>query len=106
MSYFAVIREAGPTWAEGGIMAQPRVDDHATFMTALAEEGFLLSAGPLAGSENGRLRALLILNAVDDDEIHHRLADDPWADRLRISSIEQWTILVGTRPVIQTVATT
>jgi uncharacterized protein YciI len=106
MGYFAVIREAGPSWAEGGIMAQPRVDDHATFMTTLAEEGFVLSAGPLAGSESGRLRVLLIVNAVDDDEIHNRLADDPWADRLRISSIEPWTILVGTRPGTQTVATT
>ena len=43
MSYFAVIREAGPVWASGGIYNQPAVDEHAAFMSALAEDGFLLS---------------------------------------------------------------
>jgi hypothetical protein len=96
MSYFVVIREAGPTWADGGITAQPHIDDHATFMSTLADEGSVLFAGPLAGTEHGRLRALLIVNAADGDEIHSRLADDPWRDRLRIASIEPWNILVGT----------
>jgi uncharacterized protein YciI len=97
MSYFAVIREAGPGWTEGGIAAQPGVADHAAFMNALADEGIVLFAGPLAGSENGRLRALLIINAGDDDEIRQRLADDPWArtDRLAITRIEPWNLLVG-----------
>jgi hypothetical protein len=30
MSYFAVTRSAGPAWTDGGIAAQPAVDDHAT----------------------------------------------------------------------------
>ena len=51
MSYFAVIREAGPAWAAGGISEQPAVADHAAFMNALADEGFVLFAGPLAGTE-------------------------------------------------------
>jgi len=106
MSCFVVIREAGLTWADGGIMAQPRVEDHARFMGTLADEGFVLLAGPLAGTEHGRLRAMLVVNAADDHEIHGRLADDPWTDRLSVSSIEPWTILVGTRPGIQTVAIT
>lgn len=96
MSHFVVIREAGPAWAEGGITAQPQVDDHARFMSTLADQGFVLFAGPLAGTEHGRLRALLIVNAADDDEIDRRLADDPWTDRLQIASIEPWNILVGT----------
>lgn len=36
MSYFAVIREAEAAWSDGGIAAQPGVDDHAGFMNALA----------------------------------------------------------------------
>jgi uncharacterized protein YciI len=97
MSCFAVIREAGPAWADGGIAAQPAVDDHARFMNALADEGFVLYAGPLAGTEQGRLRALLVINAADTDEIHRRLADDPWttSNRLRITSVEPWNVLVG-----------
>ena len=94
---YAVIREAGPGWIDGGIAAQPDVADHATFMNDLAAEGFVLFAGPLAGTEEGRLRALLIVEAGDDDEIGRRLADDPWtrAGRLAITSIEQWNVIVG-----------
>ena len=97
MSYFAVIREAGPAWTEGGITAQPNVDDHAAFMNTLADQGFVLFGGPLAGTERGRLRALLIVKADSEAEIHGRLADDPWAasERLRTVSIEPWNILVG-----------
>ncbi len=78
MSTFAVIREAGPGWRDGGIYEQPGVAQHATFMNALADGGFVLLAGPLAGTEHGRVRVLLIVNAEDEDEIHRRLADDPW----------------------------
>jgi uncharacterized protein YciI len=97
MSYFTVIREAGPAWAAGGIFEQPDVNDHAAFMNALAGEGFLVVGGPLAGSEHGRVRVLVIVDSDSKAEIHRRLADDPWAlsDQLRIVSIEPWKILVG-----------
>jgi len=97
MSYYAVIREAGPSWTDGGIAEQPDVADHAAFMNDLAGEGFVLFAGPLAGTENGLLRALLILEADGDDEIRDRLADDPWTrtDRLVVTRIERWNVVVG-----------
>jgi len=97
MSTFAVIREAGPAWADGGIYEQPAVDEHAAFMNALADRGFVLFAGPLAGTEHGRVRVLLIVNADDEDEIHRQLADDPWipTEQLVMVSIEPWQILVG-----------
>jgi len=97
MSYHAVIREAGPSWTGGGIARQPDVAAHAAFMNELAGGGFVLFAGPLAGTEDARLRVLLIVNADDDDEIRRRLADDPWSrtDRLRIASIERWNVLIG-----------
>ena len=97
MSHYAVIREAGPGWSEGGIAAQPDVADHAAFMNECADEGFVLFAGPLAGTENGRLRALLIVSAASEDEIRDRLADDPWvrAGRLAMVSMEPWNLMVG-----------
>jgi hypothetical protein len=66
-------------------------------MSALAEEGFVLFGGPLAGSEEGRLRALLILSASEEGEVCRRLADDPWAiaDRLVITAIEPWKVFTG-----------
>ncbi len=59
--------------------------------------GFVLFGGPLAGSEHGRLRALLIVNADSEAEIHRRLADDPWVptEQLVTTSIEPWNIFVG-----------
>lgn len=98
MSYFAVTREAGSGWTDGkGTMDQPGITDQAGFMNGLAEEGLVVFAGPLAGTERGRLRALLIIDAENEAEIEHRLADDPWAttQRLHITSIEPWNLLVG-----------
>ena len=98
MSLFAVTREAGPGWTEGkGAFEQPAVEDHAGFMNALAGEGFVLFAGPLAGSEHNRIRVLLIAGADSEADIHRRLADDPWVrtQRLVITSIEPWNLMVG-----------
>jgi uncharacterized protein YciI len=97
MPYFAVAREAGSAWADGGIAVQPAVETHSAFMSALAEEGVVLFAGPLAGSERGRVRVLLIVNAEGEEEIHRRLAPDPWAssNQLRITRVEAWNVFVG-----------
>lgn len=71
-----------------------------------ADEGFVLFAGPLAGTESGRLRALLIVDAETEDEIRRRLADDPWVhtDRLVITGIEPWNLIVGAERLSTTLA--
>jgi uncharacterized protein YciI len=97
-THFIVVREAGPAWMEGaGIAGQENVEGHAAFMDALAADGFVLGAGPLAGTEEGRLRALLVVAAADVDEIHRRFAADPWAEAglLVTTSVEPWLIFVG-----------
>ena len=107
MSYFAVIREAGPRWTDGkGTFEQEGVHDHAMFMDRLSNQGFVLFAGPLAGSENGRIRALVILDAVDEAEIHRRLANDPWtlSQHLVIVSVESWNLFVGAERLARAVA--
>jgi uncharacterized protein YciI len=97
VSLFAVIREAGPAWQAGGIFQQPSVTEHAAFMNTLADQRFVLFGGPLAGTEEGHVRVLLIVDADSEAAIHRRIADDPWAatGRLRTVSIEAWKILVG-----------
>ena len=98
MSLFAVTREAGPSWTEGkGAFEQPAVNDHSAFMNQLAEDGFVLFAGPLAGSEHDRIRVLLIAQAANETDIHRRLADDPWQRTQRVvtTSVEPWVLLVG-----------
>jgi uncharacterized protein YciI len=97
MSTFAVTRQAGPGWAAGGIYDQPGMSEHAAFMNALAEEGFVLFGGPLAGTEQGRVSVLLIIDADSEATICRRLADDPWvaSQQLVTQSVDPWTLLVG-----------
>jgi uncharacterized protein YciI len=67
------------------------------FMNALADQGVVLFGGPLAGSEQGRVRVLLIVNADSEDEIHRQLANDPWVQTKQLTtvSVEPWNLLVG-----------
>jgi uncharacterized protein YciI len=97
MSTFVVRREAGPGWSAGGIYEQPAVTEHAAFMNALADRGIVVMGGPLAGTERGRVRVLLIVEADSEEAVHRCLADDPWAwtGQLVTRTVEPWTILVG-----------
>lgn len=98
MSLFAITREAGADWTNGkGALEQSSVTDHAAFMNDLANEGVVLFAGPLAGSEHDRIRVLLIADADSKADIERRLADDPWelTQRLVTTSVEPWNLFVG-----------
>ena len=104
MSYYAVTRNAGPGWTDGkGAFEQPGASDHAAFMNTLAEEGLVLFAGPLAGSEQGRIRVLLIADAPSEADIHRRLADDPWELTRRVvtTGVEPWNLFVGAQRLTQ-----
>jgi uncharacterized protein YciI len=70
-------------------------------MNGLTDDGFVLFGGPLAGSEDGRVRVLLIVDAESEPTIQGRFAEDPWAvtDQIRVVSIEQWKILAGAERV-------
>ena len=75
MSLFAVIREAGPSWTDGrGAFEQPAVNDHAAFMSGLADEGFVLFAGPLACCSSRRRGSR---RQLDRGSIHERVRRHP-----------------------------
>lgn len=98
MTLYAVTREAGPAWTDGkSAFEQPGVEEHVTFMNALSHEGTVLFAGPLAGSESGRIRVLLVAHADTEADVLRRLAADPWEDTQRVvtTSVESWNLLVG-----------
>jgi hypothetical protein len=90
---FAVIRARGPGWdAALPLEQQPGWDDHARFMDALYEEGFVVLVGPLEGTRD----ALLIVRAGGEAEIEARLAEDPWSGRmLVVTRIAPWQIRLG-----------
>jgi len=69
--------------------------EHARFMNALADEGFILLGGPLESERD----TLHIIDAASEQQIRDRLAEDPWAANgmLSVASIERWTILLDGR---------
>jgi hypothetical protein len=53
MPYFVVIRERSSAWNWSVPMRwQEKWDEHAAFMDALAEEGFIMAGGPLGGEDD------------------------------------------------------
>ena len=96
ITYYAVTRERGENWdGRLSMRQQERWDEHAAFMDALANEGFVVLGGPLG---DGEKLFLLIIDAESEQEISARLADDPWVPMrlLRTASVERWEILLGT----------
>ena len=95
VTYYAVTREHGAAWnATLPMREQEGWYEHAAFMDALADEGFVVLGGPLGDGA----RTLLIVDAEDEENITARLADDPWTPMglLRIATIEPWEILLST----------
>ena len=66
-------------------------------MDSLTKDGVVVAAGPVAGTEAGRIRVVLIASATTEDEVRQRLADDPWerAGQLHTLDVEPWSLFVG-----------
>ena len=97
MANFAVRLIHGPGWNPSRkIRDQEAWDEHAAFMDALVEDGFVILGGPVGDGE----QALHVVEATDESEIRARLADDPWASAglLRVATIEPWSLWLDSRP--------
>jgi uncharacterized protein YciI len=92
--YFLVDRAKGPAWDHSRPRReQPGWDEHAAFMDALAEEGFVVLGGPVGEGDGDN--ALLVVHAENEAEVRARLADDPWSEEvLRTESIRPWAVLL------------
>jgi uncharacterized protein YciI len=96
MPYFVVINEQGPHWdSKRSMRDQKGWTEHAVYMDALADEHFVILAGPLANYS--KHRALLILDAPNEGVLRKRLAEDPWMRDgvLRTIEIYSWEVLLG-----------
>jgi hypothetical protein len=69
--------------------------EHAVFVDALADERFVILGGPLGNYR--KHRAMLILDAPNEEVLRKRLAEDPWMRDgvLRTIEIYSWEILLG-----------
>jgi len=70
-------------------------DEHARFMEALVEDGFILLGGPLEGDVD----VLHVVEAPSKDAVHQRLGADNWTQdgKLETVSVEAWTVLLDGR---------
>jgi hypothetical protein len=98
--YYLVERSKGPRWDHScGTREQAGWDEHAAFMDALAEEGFVMLGGPVGAGASETF--LLVVDADSEAPIRARLAEDPWPDDLlRIESIRPWSVWLRASPGI------
>lgn len=97
-----MIRRGGPAWDPSRpLREQDNWDEHAKFMDDLAEEGFVVLAGPVGdghlGQGGSEHRVLLIFDADSESAIDARLDDDVWTSTgmLETVSVERWNVLLG-----------
>lgn len=94
--FFAVRLERGGPWDwSRGLREQKGFEEHARFMDALVDEGFIVLGGPLGGDRE----VLEAISAPSEEAVRERLAEDNWVQNgtLMIKSIEPWTILLDGR---------
>jgi hypothetical protein len=95
-AYYLVREAKGPEWDPAvGRREQQGWAEHAKFMDARVDDGFVLLGGPIGDGED----TLLIVDAADAAEARSRLAADPWAETIPvISSVEPWSVWLGEVP--------
>jgi uncharacterized protein YciI len=93
-TYYAMVRAHGERWdASRPMRQQEQYEEHAAFMDALADDGFVILGGTLGEREE---RFLFIFAAENADAVKERLAADPWTRLgiVRTVSVERWDITV------------
>jgi uncharacterized protein YciI len=97
---FIVISSVGPNGDPSkGPREQPFWDEHAAFIDALVDQGFIFMGGPLVDETGLPCGALLIVNADDENEVRKNLKNDPWFERgiLKLESVKRWQIFIDVR---------
>ena len=97
---FALIRQGGAGWDRARpLREQDAWAEHAEYIDRLEAEGFVRLGGPL-GDGDPVHRALLIVEAQSEAEVHARTEQDPWTPMqvLTTVSVERWELLVGGPP--------
>ena len=96
--FHLVLSQSGPEWDRSRPMeAQTYWDEHAAFMDALVEDGFIVLGGPIGEGDEGD-NTLLVVDANDEASVRARLGEDPWPQEvLTIESIRPWTVWLRPR---------
>ena len=93
--FLVVLHRSGPEWDPSRPLEQQSGwDEHAAFMDALVEEGFIVLGGPLADEH----RVVHAVEGESEDAVRATLARDPWSGtHLVVDTIDPWTIRLDAR---------
>ena len=93
--YHVVVVRSGPEWRRDlPLEEQSGWLEHAAFMDALVDDGFLVLGGPLADEH----RVVHVIDSESEHAVRERLGRDPWSGtHLVIEAIEPWTIRLDGR---------
>jgi hypothetical protein len=93
--FLVVLHRSGPSWqASLPLEQQSGWDEHAAFMEALVDDGFIVLGGPLGDEQ----RVVHAVEAASEQQVRERLAADPWSgSHLVVETIEPWTIRLDGR---------
>ena len=91
--YLVRVARGGPWDWSRGMREQELWTEHAHFMNALVDDGFILLGGPVEGGRE----AFHVVDAASEEALRARFAEDPWAlnEMLTVTSVERWTILLS-----------
>jgi hypothetical protein len=95
MTFFVVLRRAGPDWDPSRPLEQQSGwPEHAAFMDDLVDTGFVVLGGPLADEH----RVVLAIEAGSEDDVRATLARDPWSGtHLVVDTVDAWTVRLDGR---------
>jgi uncharacterized protein YciI len=96
MAFFVLTMVNGPRYDPyRGRREQAGWDEHAEFMDALVEAGFVVLGGPIGDGE----QVMVVVEGDGEAAVRARLADDPWGPMgiLEIGEIRPWSIWLDGR---------
>ncbi len=93
--FLVTLLRSGPEWDPSRPMEeQSGWPEHAAFMDALVDDGFILLGGPLSDEYH----VVHAVEAESADEVRATWARDPWSGtHLVIEAVEPWTIRLDAR---------
>jgi hypothetical protein len=93
--FHVVLLRSGPQWdSSRPLEEQSGWSDHAAFMNALVDDGFIVLGGPLSDEH----RVVHAIEAESEEAIRATLARDPWSEsHLQVDTIDPWTIRLDGR---------
>jgi uncharacterized protein len=90
--YYLVEQVPGPAWDHSRRRReQDGWEEHAAFVDALTEDGFIVLGGPVGEGDGDYV--LLVVDAESEAAARARFADDPWiGGTLTIAAVRPWSV--------------